>query len=80
MLALLAALSLFSCGARQVVPGDLKLAVQAKCGTPALVDQRVEADVTVDEWSYNFGPWQPIVLFRFENGRLRRIETGDYGY
>ncbi len=74
----------YACGERQILPRDLKLAVAGKCGKPTLADQRVEtADdgtlVTVDEWSYNFGPYQPIVVFRFDNGRLSRIETGDYG-
>ena len=79
-LLLAAALSLFNCGARQVNPGDLKLAVYGKCGEPALTDQRTEGDLAIDEWSYNFGAYQPIVLFHFENGRLTRIESGDYGY
>ena len=79
-LLLAAVLSLYSCGSRQVAPGEMKLAVLGKCGKPALADQRTEGDVAVDEWSYNFGPYQPIVLFRFDNGRLTRIETGDYGY
>jgi hypothetical protein len=69
-----AILSIYNCGARQVKPGDLKLAVYGKCGAPTLTDP------AVDEWSYNFGPYQPIVVFRFVDGRLARIETGDYGY
>ncbi len=36
--------------------------------------------VTIEEWEYNFGPTQFIRYLRFENGRLRRITTGDYGY
>lgn len=75
-----AALSSFSCGTRQVAPGAHELELIGACGKPSLTDRRVERDVTVDEWSYNFGPYQPIAIFRFENGLLSRIETGDYGY
>lgn len=35
--------------------------------------------VTIEEWTYNLGPTQFIRILRFENGRLRDIETGDYG-
>lgn len=36
--------------------------------------------VTIEEWEYNFGVGQFIRYLRFENGRLTRITTGDYGY
>ena len=36
--------------------------------------------VTVEEWEYNFGPGRFIRYLRFENGRLIKITTGDYGY
>jgi hypothetical protein len=36
--------------------------------------------VIVEEWQYNFGQSQFMRYLRFENGRLRRITTGDYGY
>ena len=36
--------------------------------------------VPVEEWTYNFGPTRFIYYLRFENGRLRRITSGDYGY
>jgi hypothetical protein len=36
--------------------------------------------VIIEEWEYNFGTTQFIRYLRFENGRLRRITTGDYGY
>ena len=40
----------------------------------------VKVLVTVDEWEYNFGPGKFIRYLTFENGRLVRITTGDYGY
>ncbi len=36
--------------------------------------------VTVEEWEYNLGPGKFIRYLRFENGRLIKITTGDYGY
>jgi len=36
--------------------------------------------VTVEEWEYNLGPGSFIRYLTFENGRLIKIATGDYGY
>ena len=36
--------------------------------------------VTVEEWEYNLGPGRFIRYLTFENGRLLKISTGDYGY
>jgi len=36
--------------------------------------------VSIEEWEYNFGRGQFVRYLRFENGRLGRIITGDYGY
>jgi len=36
--------------------------------------------VTVEEWEYNLGPGSFIRYLTFENGRLIKITTGDYGY
>jgi hypothetical protein len=36
--------------------------------------------VTVEEWEYNLGPGRFIRYLTFENNRLIKITTGDYGY
>lgn len=36
--------------------------------------------VQIEEWTYNFGPSRFVRYLTFENGRLKRIETGSYGY
>ena len=36
--------------------------------------------VLVEEWTYNFGPSRFVRYLTFENGRLKRVETGSYGY
>ena len=36
--------------------------------------------VTIEEWLYNFGPQRFMQLLRFENGKLRKLSSLDYGY
>jgi uncharacterized protein DUF2845 len=68
--------------------GDLIVEVLKKCDQPAQKTQRKETRivkngisiVTVDEWIYNFGPNEFMYSLRFENGRVARIESLDYGY
>jgi hypothetical protein len=43
---------------------------------PAFVKEHVRVEV----WTYNFGPTQFIRLLRFENGMLKDISRGGYGY
>ena len=40
----------------------------------------VKEYVRIEEWEYNLGPQNFIRYLRFENGRLRNITIGDYGY
>lgn len=40
----------------------------------------VKVHVKVEEWIYNLGPNRFIRILRFENGRLKDIDTGDRGY
>jgi hypothetical protein len=58
-----------SLGSRPVLPDE-------DLSRPFLVKELV----TIEEWEYNLGPGQFIRYLRFENGRLIRITTGDYGY
>ena len=34
----------------------------------------------IERWTYNFGPTQFIRYLRFENGVLKKITIGEYGY
>lgn len=36
--------------------------------------------VNVEEWTYNLGPHRFMRFLRFENGKVRNIATGDYGF
>jgi hypothetical protein len=67
--------------------------VLAKCGEPAWKDSREEAlseqlgagtvrrtYMTIEEWTYNFGPNRFVRIFTFRNGSVTDIRTGGYGY
>lgn len=75
--------------------GDTAGAVMSKCGQPAYTTQRerkdVEVDskgsgskaisiVTIDDWTFNFGPNEFQYRLVLENGRVTGIESLDYGY
>jgi hypothetical protein len=74
--------------------GDAMVEVFAKCGEPTIKSQREEkragqdydkgkrgfSIVTIDEWSYNFGPNAFMYAIRFADGRVERIDSLDYGY
>jgi hypothetical protein len=83
----------FSCDGRIVSPGDSKFDVVTKCGEPALKDSHEEqlterlddttkrkTIVTVEAWTYNFGPQSFLRILEFRNGKLAEIRTGGYGY
>jgi hypothetical protein len=65
--------------------------VAAKCGEAALKDQRIvtveETDEegthrstsNIEEWSYDSGPEELVMTYRFENGKLVEISSNGYG-
>lgn len=75
-----------------VSKGNPLAEVVAKCGEPAQKYQREEkrvdtvrgdkkiSTIIVDDWTYNFGPREFKYEFIFENGRVVKIESLDYGY
>jgi hypothetical protein len=84
--------SLF-CGDRIVSIGDNAGEVMSKCGQPAyavqhdekLVDRinhgsRIITTVTVDDWTFNFGPDRFQYRLILKNGMVTDIESLDYGY
>ncbi|HZV82874.1 MAG TPA: DUF2845 domain-containing protein [Geobacteraceae bacterium] len=66
--------------------------VVKKCGSPAFQDRREETHsygqrhsrsyetVTIDSWTYNFGPQEFMYEVTFQNGRVAKIESLDAGY
>lgn len=71
-----------------VSPGNVMAEVVAKCGDPTFTTRHQESrgdrerfwTVTVEEWTYNFGPNQFMYNLVFENGRVVRIDSLDWGY
>jgi hypothetical protein len=77
------------CDSELVSDGALKVEVVLKCGEPMAKDSHVEEIrdrrtgltiyVTVEEWTYNFGPRAFLQTVIFRNGRLVDVRSGDYG-
>ncbi len=73
--------------------GDSRVDLLMKCGEPSskeshqeeIVDftspgVRHKTYVTVDEWTYDFGPSKFTRIVTLKNGQVFRIGTGGYGY
>jgi len=80
------------CGDRVISTGEKKAEVILKCGEPFYKDVRVEevldwvdngrlakVSVTIEEWTYNFGPNRFMRIITFRNGTVVDIQTGGYG-
>ena len=80
------------CGDRVISTGDAKADVLIRCGEPFYktshqeeLKERAEGigsrtvTVTVEEWTYNFGPQRFMRIIIFRNGTVVDIRTGGYG-
>lgn len=79
------------CGDRIISVGDRKADVLIRCGEPFSttsrqeeVRERIEGGsrtiaVTVEEWTYNFGPHRFLRVITFRNGVVTDVRTGGYG-
>lgn len=86
----------FRCEGGIVSVGDHKIDLLGKCGEPALAEPRVEERVfqqgeerhrwrrrislTVERWTYNFGPQRFLQFVTLEAGKIVAIVGGGYGY
>jgi hypothetical protein len=68
----------FRCSGETVSVGDRQYAVREACGLPEKIS--ISGGGTVEEWIYNFGPTEFIYYVKFVNGRLERIQAGEYGF
>ena len=64
------------CDRESIMPGDTEFQVETTCGKP---DSIIEKGLAQKVWIYNFGPTKFIYYLTFANGRLTRIQTGEYG-
>lgn len=80
------------CDDRYPARGSTKAEVLLLCGEPTGKDshkeelvESIDADtkkkttITIDEWTYNYGPGRFTRIFQFENNQLVDIRTGGYG-
>lgn len=83
------------CG-QLVVVGDKKIEVIKKCGQPEGIEKRVEEriqldtevskdgvgkqEVSIEDYTYNFGPNLFMWYIKLENGVVINVQKGDYGH
>ena len=83
------------CGTRLLTDGDPLDKVEALCGPPASVERREilrpfyfyrgvpirgSYEVSLEIWTYNFGPHKLMYRLRFEDGLLVDVDTLSHGY
>jgi hypothetical protein len=68
----------FRCEGQTISVGDRQYSVREACGIPQKISSAGEG--TTEEWIYNFGPTRFIYYLNFVNGRLQRIQVGEYGF
>lgn len=81
-----------ACGDRVISVGDSKTDILIKCGEPLYKDSHQEevrerfddsssrtVVVTVEEWTYNFGPQRFMRIITLRNNQVVDIRTGGYG-
>jgi hypothetical protein len=80
------------CGDHIISHGESEAEVLAKCGDPFYRTSHAEeiwepmgasgfrkVMVTVEEWTYNFGPQRLMRIITFRNGRVTNVRTDGYG-
>ncbi len=73
--------------------GDSRVDLLAKCGEPYRTEShdeeiserldrgvRQKTFITVEDWTYNYGPGQFMRIVTLRNGKVANIRTGNYGY
>jgi len=95
-LAIAAPARALTCGPRVISRGDDAAKLLEFCGEPTSVQSHridrtpIDAngrvyrgfteEVLVEEWTYNFGPYQLMVKIRLDNGLVAEITYLGYGY
>lgn len=83
------------CGSKLMTDGDPADKVLAYCGEPVSIERRdilrgygynrgitvhSAYEVSVEIWTYNFGPHKLMYRLRFEDGLLIDVDTLSHGY
>jgi hypothetical protein len=82
-----------SCSGGVISTGDSRVDVLMKCGEPDAKESHEEEltgrlddgtrrklFITVEDWTYNFGPTQFMRIVTLKNGKVAYIRTGNYGF
>lgn len=76
--------SLGYCGMGKTIHiGDSQETVKAECGEPSMVNSQESSSTTTQNvvvWTYNYGPYKPQIIFKFENGLLNKLSSGALGH
>jgi hypothetical protein len=66
---------------RRVETRRVATRVSVPCGDGKRCSRTDEVivEVTIDQWTYDLGRQRFVRYLTFENGKLRDVETGDYG-
>jgi hypothetical protein len=64
------------CDQESIAIGENAFQVKTACGEPDSIQVR---GLAKEVWIYNFGPTKFVYYLTFINGRLERIQAGDYG-
>lgn len=83
------------CGSKLMTDGDPSSKVLAYCGEPEAIERREilrpwgyyrgvtvhsSYEVSVELWTYNFGPHRLMYRLRFEDGLLVDVDTLGHGF
>jgi hypothetical protein len=81
------------CGGGIISEGDTRADLLAKCGPPGAKEShdeeiverldpgaRRKTFITVEEWTYDFGPARFSRIVTLRNGKVADIRSGNYGY
>jgi hypothetical protein len=73
---------LMNCGTADVIEdfGEDRISITTRELKVEGIFKRHNLQVDVEEWTYNLGPRKFLLFIKFENGRVVRMERGDYGY
>lgn len=82
-----------NCAGGIISVGDSRVDLLSKCGEPDAkeshdeeLSERLDHDtkqrlfITVEQWTYNYGPSQFMRIVILKNGVIAGIRTGNYGY
>ena len=64
------------CDRESIMAGDTQFQVKTTCGEP---DAVLTKGFASEVWIYDFGPTKFTYYLTFFNGRLTRIQVGEYG-